>query len=153
MYRPRSWPDLATKLASLLAGDGAPILSELQSGLNLSDTTSPQRTTYAINAVTCVDGPPLAGKFTPEEAVEAVLGAAVTTYQTTSTLFAGLGIEPSCFTWKAQETERYIGPWNSSLANTILVIGNTADVSSFRLLAGLSWTLTPLANLAYLPRC
>lgn len=129
MYRPRSWPELADMIAALLAGDGAPLLSYNQAGLNLSDTTSPQKTTYAINAVTCVDGPPLRGKYTPEEAVQEVLDAAVVTYETTSTLFAGLGIEASCLTWRAEETERYTGPWNSSLANPILVIGNTADVS------------------------
>lgn len=60
--------------------------------------------------------------------MQEILDAAVETYETTTTLFAGLSTGPVCFHWRAEETERYTGPWNSSLANTILVIGNTADV-------------------------
>lgn len=128
MYSPRIWPQVANKIAALLSGDGTPILSDLQSTLNLSDINSPQQTTYAIWAISCADGPPLRGKFTPEEGVQGILDAAIATYETATTLFAGLHLEPTCLTWRAEEIERYTGPWNSSLANTILIIGNTADV-------------------------
>ncbi|KAF8314514.1 alpha/beta-hydrolase [Clavulina sp. PMI_390] len=127
MYKPRGWTGLAKKLAALLLGDGAPFLSAAQSGLNLSDTTSRQSTTYGINAVTCTDGAPLVGKYTAEEAVQHALDAAIKTYETTTTLFSGLEVETTCFSWRATASERYTGPWNSSLANPILVIGNTAD--------------------------
>lgn len=128
MYKPRNWPELATNLAFALAGDGGPILNAIQGGLNLSDTTSPQGTQAAINAVTCTDGPALYGKYTSEEVVQELLDASVTTYET-SPLFAPLVVDIECFSWKARETERFVGPWNHTLANTILVLGNRADVS------------------------
>jgi hypothetical protein len=35
-----------------------------------------------------------------------------------------------CHHWKTREAERFVGPFNrTDLANDILVIGNTADVS------------------------
>lgn len=128
MYKPRNWPDLAKNLAAALAGDGAPILNGNQDGLNLSDTTSPQSTQAAINAVTCTDGPELYGKYSSEEAVQELLDATVVTYET-SPLFATLTVDIPCFSWKSRETERFIGPWNHTLANTIIVLGNRADVS------------------------
>ncbi|KAF8314513.1 hypothetical protein DL93DRAFT_2167299 [Clavulina sp. PMI_390] len=127
LFKPRSWPSLADKLAALLAGDGAPLLSSIQSGLNLSDTASPQRTTYALNAVKCTDGRPLSERMDPEEAVQKVLDAAVTTYESTTTLFAGFGSQSVCFVWKPVAIERYTGPWNATLANKVLIIGNSAD--------------------------
>ena len=45
-----------------------------------------------------------------------------------------------CHHWNPRETERFVGPFNSTnLANDILVIGNTADVS-FTLKFGISLT-------------
>lgn len=130
MYRPRNWPALAEALASLVAGDGAPLLNTINGKLNLSDATSLPSTEHALSAVTCVDGPELFEKFTPEEAVEEVVDWTVRTWQTSSTLFASSGVDMACFPWKRRESERYTGPFNTTgLANSILVIGNTADVS------------------------
>jgi hypothetical protein len=129
MYRPRGWPGLARFLEAALTGDGAPILNSKQGDLNLSDTTSPQKTGSAIYAVTCTDGPPLANKYSDEEVVDLLVNAAIDTYDRSSTMFAGLAAEPICFHWKPRASERFTGPFNSSLANPILIIGNTADVS------------------------
>lgn len=130
MYQPRIWPFLASDLASLLAGDGAPILNGFQTPLNLSDTSPQSTMNSAAMAVTCTDGPELYGKYTPDEAVEEVLEWALKTAKTTS-LFAPMGIEFPCFHWKKRASERFTGPFNTTgLANPILVIGNTADVSS-----------------------
>ena len=131
MYKPRGWPYLAQLLEAALAGDGAPILNLKQGGLNLSDTTSIQETLSAIYAVTCTDGPSLTNKYSDDEVVDLLLNATVDTYERSSTMFAGLvdGFQ-ICFHWKARATERFTGPFDSSLANPILIIGNTADVSS-----------------------
>lgn len=130
MYKPRDWPSLAEKIAAIFAGDGAPLLNALQSGLNLSDTTSPQSTQAAIFAVQCVDGPGLYGKFTPDQAIDEVVDWTLKTWETSTTMFTSLGIDFQCFSWKKRESERYTGPFNTTgLANPILVIGNTADVS------------------------
>ncbi|KAF8314505.1 alpha/beta-hydrolase [Clavulina sp. PMI_390] len=127
MYKPREWDALASNLAALLAGDGAPLLSVHQASINFSDTTSAQKTSYIVNAVSCSDGPPMVREWTSEESVQQALDMAVETYETSTTLFSGIEQITACSTWKATASERYTGPWNSSLANPILIIGNTAD--------------------------
>ncbi|KAF8314503.1 alpha/beta-hydrolase [Clavulina sp. PMI_390] len=127
LYKPRVWTDLATKLAALLAGDGAPFLSAVQSRLDLSDTTSRQSTGSAVEAVICTDGPPPSVEYTVEERVQQALEAAIDSYESTTTLFSGLEAVMTCSSWKLTASERFTGPWNSSLANPMLIIGNTAD--------------------------
>ena len=90
-----------------------------------------QETLSAIYAVTCTDGLSLTSKNSDDEVVDLLLNATVDTYQRWSTMFAGLVDELQiCFHWKARATERFRRLFDSNLANPILIIGNTADVSS-----------------------
>lgn len=125
MYRPRGWPALAEQLAAGIRGNGAPILDSVLNTIELN-TTKKAKTAMAIEAVTCVDGPELWG-VDPHEAVEAVIEENVLTYEKVSTHFAAIEVS-MCHHWKSREAERFVGPFNhTTLANDILVIGNTAD--------------------------
>lgn len=131
MYAPKAWVSLADNLAAALAGNGAPILNSVRPRVDLSDETSPQATMSAGAAVQCVDGPPMRGKYTREQAVDKILEAAVE-LQKVSPLMGSTGIWLPCFTWEAREVERYTGPWNTTgLASTVLIIANTADVRAW----------------------
>ncbi|QRV74200.1 Abhydrolase domain-containing protein [Ceratobasidium sp. AG-Ba] len=125
MYRPRGWGLLAEQISAALQGNGAPITNAVLNTIEL-DTTVKAKTALAIEAVTCVDGPDLRD-VDPRKAVEAIITENVATYEQVSTHFAA--IEASmCHHWNTREAERYLGPFNhTTLANDILVIGNTAD--------------------------
>ncbi|KAF8757709.1 TAP-like protein [Rhizoctonia solani] len=125
MYRPRSWPALAEQIAAGINGDGAPITNAVLNTIERNSTKKAQ-TAMAIEAVTCVDGPELYD-VDPHKAVEAIIEENVQTYGQVSTHFAGVEVS-MCHHWKTREAERFVGPFNhTTLANDILVIGNTAD--------------------------
>lgn len=128
LYRPRDWPTLAGHLASALAGNGTSIVEIFLDKIEMN-TTVPVSTSAAIYAVTCVDNPDFSD-FTEEEAFEDLLHEMVLSQQMTSRHFT-LDID-LCHHWKARETERFTGPFNHTLSNEILVIGNTADVRNVR---------------------
>lgn len=125
MYRPRGWSSLAERIAAAMRGNGAPITDLVLNTIELN-TTKKAQTALAIEAVTCVDGPPLAD-VDPRKAIEAVVEENVLTYESVSTHFAGIEVS-MCHHWKPRESERFVGPFNhTTLANEILIIGNTAD--------------------------
>jgi len=123
LYRPREWPIFATHLASAMAGNGTSIVEMFMDKVELN-TTAPASTSAAIYAVTCVDTPDFSD-FTEDEAFEDLLHEMVLAQQQTSRHFT-LDID-LCHHWKARETDRFTGPFNHTLSNEILVIGNTAD--------------------------
>ncbi|KAF8605942.1 alpha/beta-hydrolase [Ceratobasidium sp. AG-I] len=125
MYRPRGWATLAEQIAAGIRGNGAPIADAMLNTIEL-DTTKKAQTAMAIEAVTCVDGPPLAD-VDPLKAIEATVHENVLTYERVSTHFTGVEVS-MCHHWKSRESERFVGPFNhTTLANDILIIGNTAD--------------------------
>ncbi|KAG8734352.1 hypothetical protein FRC12_018549, partial [Ceratobasidium sp. 428] len=125
MYRPRGWATLAEQLSAAIRGNGAPIADVVMNTVELNTTVKAQ-TALAIEAVTCVDGPDLRD-VDPHKAVEAIVEENVATYEKVSTYFAGIEVS-MCHHWKPREAERFVGPFNhTTLANDILVIGNTAD--------------------------
>lgn len=131
LYRPRDWPTLASNLAQALEGNGTSIVSLYLDKVELN-TTIPAPTSAAIYAVTCVDTPGFVG-VDKQEALDDMINEMVIAQQRTSWHFASLEIDV-CHHWTARETERFTGPFNHTLSNEILVIGNTADVrSSIRL--------------------
>lgn len=131
LYRPREWPDLASKLSAALNGDGVPSVSWSLSALELNTTVKP-RTSSAIDAVTCVDTPPFPASDSenPLQQLENMVDAMALSQQRTSIHFSALDVD-MCHHWTARETERFTGPFNRTLANEMLVIGNTADASVF----------------------
>lgn len=52
------------------------------------------------------------------------------------TLFAWAFVSPMCAFWKGRATERFVGPFDHSLASPTLIISNSADVSAFVRLVG-----------------
>ncbi|KAG8748339.1 hypothetical protein FRC10_005886 [Ceratobasidium sp. 414] len=125
MYRPRGWTTLAEQISAAMHGNGAPVANAVLNTVELN-TTVRAATALAIEAVTCVDGPDLRD-VDPRKAVEATIEENVATYEKVSTHFAGIEVS-MCHHWKPREAERFIGPFNhTTLANDILIIGNTAD--------------------------
>ena len=127
LYRPRDWPTLAIHLAAVMAGNGTEVAEMFAEPIQLN-TSVPVWTSAAIYAVTCVDTPDFSG-FTEEEAFEDMINEMVLSQQGTSRHFSTLDIDV-CYHWKTREAERFTGPFNHTLSNEILVIGNTADVRS-----------------------
>ncbi|KAH8111001.1 Alpha/Beta hydrolase protein [Phellopilus nigrolimitatus] len=125
LYRPPNWPTLATNLAAALAGDGVPTVQYFLQNIELNTTVAP-RTTAAIYAVQCVDTPEFPADVDPTKALEDMLHEMTVAQQQTSHHFSALDID-LCQHWTARETERFTGPFNHTLKNEILVIGNTAD--------------------------
>ncbi|KZO93669.1 alpha/beta-hydrolase [Calocera viscosa TUFC12733] len=131
MYRPRTWPELASMLQSLMAGDGAPLLNTAQNEIELN-VTLPAKTAFAINAIQCVDAAP----YTQEES-EAWLDEAIWSVEEglkTSPHFGALNAPDICPIWPVREADFFSGPFNHTLSNDILIIGNTYD------------PITPLTN-------
>lgn len=90
MYRPRGWARLAEQIAAAIRGNGAPIADAMINTIELN-TTRKAQTAVAIEAVTCVDGPPLAD-VDPMKAIEATIEENVLTYERVSTHFAGVEV-------------------------------------------------------------
>lgn len=126
LYRPREWPALASNLAAALAGNGVPAVQFSLDKIELN-TSVPAQTAAAIYAVTCVDTPDFDG-VDKAKAIDDVVNEIIISQQETSRHFSALEIDV-CHHWTAREVERFTGPFNHTLKNEILVIGNTADVS------------------------
>ncbi|KAL1660733.1 Alpha/Beta hydrolase protein [Schizophyllum commune] len=129
MYAPSLWSSLATEIAvyapalELLATNQTipPALASLLAQAKSDFTTSPK---YGLQAVTCADSVD-AGNMTMRGAFDAIVNASTNV----SPMFGPQWGTPGalCFAWPARAVERYTGPWNNKLKNTILVIGNTFD--------------------------
>lgn len=128
MYRPRQWPALAKLLSSAMTGDGTPIVERFLKNIEL-DTSIPPSTVGAHAAVVCTDSPDYSG-LTEEEAFEELLHEGTVFQRETSRHFGGLqSFAQLCQHTKVKAAERFTGPFNHTLKNKILIIGNTADVS------------------------
>ena len=90
MYRPRVWATLAEQIAAGIRGNGAPIVDTMLNTIELNATRKAQ-TAMAIEAVTCVDGPPLTD-IDPHKAIEATVAENVLTYERVSTHFTGVEV-------------------------------------------------------------
>jgi len=123
MYRPRDWPELATNLALALAGNGSSVVEYFLKDIQL-DTSVPASTIGSNAAVTCTDSPDYS-EFTEDEIFEEFF-LETTALQSTSPHFAGLGAL-ECHNMRVKAAERFTGPFNHTLTNEILIIGNTAD--------------------------
>ncbi|KDQ20372.1 hypothetical protein BOTBODRAFT_26373 [Botryobasidium botryosum FD-172 SS1] len=138
MYKPRGWPALASQLAAAVhKKDGKLILDAMQDDVEVG--TKPATTAVAINAVTCVDTP-VPKNLDFDTAVEDIVDEIVQALEV-APHFGAIETSFMCHHWKARETERFTGPFNATLSNDILVIGNTADpitpVVNARAVAGL----------------
>jgi hypothetical protein len=128
-----------TSLKSAMEGDGAPITDAMQRDFfdDLSDLSAVPETYTTKTAVTCVDVPAVHFK-NAEDVINDKVEASIKADEFPRHFGAITQAATMCHRWKARETERFIGPFNETLSNDILVIGNTRDVSrSFSLLVSL----------------
>ncbi|KAF8518940.1 Alpha/Beta hydrolase protein [Hysterangium stoloniferum] len=125
MYSPRDWHTFAQKLAEAMAGNGTALMDAAQGELEL-DTSIQPKTSQAITAVTCVDTPAYPENVDKAIFLEQYIDETALTYKVTSKRFATVDLD-LCHHWTPRETERFTGPFNHSLSNTILIVGNTAD--------------------------
>jgi hypothetical protein len=123
---PRTWPDTASALAAAIEGNGAPILSMIRPPVQL-DKRVRAETESSVRAVVCTDAPPYETPIDQLAVLDHDLQEDVLTYQVTSH-FAALQ-SFGCHHWKGRAKERFAGPFNSTLSNPILVIGNTVSAA------------------------
>ncbi|KAG8780060.1 hypothetical protein FRC12_023502 [Ceratobasidium sp. 428] len=137
MYRPTSWPRLAQELRSMsnfldnpAAGvpnkrrwTSEPPPHRVTRRQNAPDPNDPAPD-YAFQAVACADSID-AGNVT----TQTVFDSLVDTTRTTSQMFGPLWVTAGlyCHQWPVRAVERFTGPFNQTLSNHILVIGNEAD--------------------------
>lgn len=112
-------------MSAALEGDGVPLVNQFLKAIPLN-TSIPASTIGAGYAVICTDSPRYEG-LSKTHVVQEILDE-MALAQKTSPHFAGLGI-PVCHHMTARSVERFTGPFNQTLNNEILIIGNTADVS------------------------
>ncbi|KAF8335935.1 TAP-like protein-domain-containing protein [Cantharellus anzutake] len=79
---------------------------------------------YASQAITCADAVD-AGNVTTSDVFGEILLASQNVSEMFGPMFADAGFW--CHKWPSRATERFTGPWNSTLKNKILVVGNQAD--------------------------
>ena len=128
MYRPREWQKLASQIANVMSGNGTSVVNRFHRPVELN-TDTPVSTMAAIYAIMCSDGPDFKG-MSNDEVVEESLQAQVIMQKSVTKHFAQVGLNlETCHHWKESTVERFTGPFNHTLKNEILVIGNTADVS------------------------
>jgi len=123
MYRPRDWPELASFLASSMAGNGTSVVEYFVKDVQLNRNIS-AATVGANVAVICTDSPDHSG-MSDDEIMEEMFQETIA-FQAASPHFAGLDV-PVCQHVHVKAAERFTGPFNHTLANDILIIGNTAD--------------------------
>ncbi|KAH7093915.1 TAP-like protein-domain-containing protein [Auriculariales sp. MPI-PUGE-AT-0066] len=111
-FAPATWPNVATLLAAAISGDGSGIITSLSS-VEL-DTTVPASARFVFDQVMCMDAPALS----PHEASVAVDKLEEAVY------FASWRMK-ACHAWQVRGKYRFDGPFNHTLRNPILVIGNT----------------------------
>ena len=124
MYVLRGWSLLASSLAATIKGNGTAIMNAVLSESQFNGT-QPTISTFSNIAVTCIDTPSFED-MTKEEAFKDAIDEIIIADKEAH-LFASLELG-MCQHWNVRETERFNGPFNHTLSNPILVIGNTADV-------------------------
>ncbi|EIW53437.1 uncharacterized protein TRAVEDRAFT_74763 [Trametes versicolor FP-101664 SS1] len=114
---PSSWPGAARAFAQAMDGDGTAVLNGLSHTQYLSDLER--------SAVSCNDNKPFKAP-TPEEVIDEQLDVLK---HLTRFALAVVVAEPDagCQYWPVTPPERFLGPWNHTLRNPVLIISNTAD--------------------------
>lgn len=113
MYGPRRWAELATLLSAALDGDAKPLYKQIADIVELDTSIKPQ-TAFAIDAVTCVDTPNL--KKVKDKAVDEIVDEIALAWEGTSKMFATVEAG-SCHHWPVTESERFVGPFNSTVCH------------------------------------
>ncbi|KAH7335773.1 TAP-like protein-domain-containing protein [Rhizoctonia solani] len=142
MYYPKNWPELARNLAQTYTALSNSTTGNSTNGLETRDlprqirpmpftrrdntNSSDPATDYAYQAVTCADAVD-AGNSTTKQGFETVVDL---TNKYTRMFGPWVGWQSGgmyCHHWPARAVERFTGPFNHTLKNKIIVIGNLAD--------------------------
>ncbi|KAG9105175.1 hypothetical protein FRC07_009539 [Ceratobasidium sp. 392] len=131
MYTPTGWPQLAQDLynKALIIHNQTATQSRAKrsSILELSTLESRQSEAapdYSFQAVTCADAID-AGNITTKDVFDFLVYVTRNVSQMFGPSWGDGGLY--CHHWPVRAVERYAGPWNKTLSNPILVIGNEAD--------------------------
>ncbi|TBU24261.1 hypothetical protein BD311DRAFT_810143 [Dichomitus squalens] len=129
IYVPSEWINITNQLLPQAAQE---VQSETlahhgqvkRAGMQSSNSTAP---TYTTIAILCGDAPDRthANGATMKDVFETV----ISTTHNVSHMFGDVWPNPiyTCAFWPERAVERYTGPFNRTLANKILVVGNTYD--------------------------
>ncbi|KAG9119699.1 hypothetical protein FRC07_005140 [Ceratobasidium sp. 392] len=137
MYQPTTWPKIAEQMATAAQllknqtsgvsntkrsfNSGASILQNRQASNSSNEDPAPD---YGFQAITCADAVD-AGNTTTKDVFDLLVNVSRTVSQMFGPIWADAGL--ICHRWPVRAVERYAGPWNKTLSNPILVIGNEAD--------------------------
>ncbi|KAH7093917.1 TAP-like protein-domain-containing protein [Auriculariales sp. MPI-PUGE-AT-0066] len=124
MYAPATWPGVASLLADVLSGDGSRLLASLP--VVELNSTKAASTLFAFNQVVCSDAPELSPKAA-STAVEKLQAEVIRLYEEDGNKYFAASMMSACHAWPVRPARRFEGPFNNTLRNPILVIGNTAD--------------------------
>ncbi|CAE6477527.1 unnamed protein product [Rhizoctonia solani] len=140
IHSPTDWPSLAETLAhyynilwNMTSANATHVKRTLtvlgRDGKGTNNTTTAataeeQAPDYSFQGVTCADAVD-AGNITTKD----VFDLLVRTTRDISTMFGPIWGDGGfyCHHWPVRAVERFTGPWNKTLSNTVLVIGNEAD--------------------------
>ncbi|CEL59923.1 hypothetical protein RSOLAG1IB_09207 [Rhizoctonia solani AG-1 IB] len=139
MYNPKRWPYIAEELANyhdtLWSKQSStnfkrvkPNITTLRRAGNSTNTgnvtSSDIATSYSFQGITCADAIDTNNVTTKD-----VFDMLVSTTRNVSPMFGPIWGDAGsyCHHWPVRAVERFTGPWNKTLSNTIIVIGNEAD--------------------------
>jgi len=124
LFVPLTWSLAAEYIQAAIDGDGAPILNDVQPDVHLDGTTRAE-TVMGLVAVPCMDAPPYTA---PERAdgIQEIVDNVVAAMEVTP-IFGAMQLPDMCHLWPVAASERYTGPFNSTVDSEILLIGNTYD--------------------------
>ncbi|KAG8717826.1 hypothetical protein FRC08_006555 [Ceratobasidium sp. 394] len=151
LYTPTRWPDLAKELKGMSKFLDNPKSSrppkkrsfmhprtwdrhsngQNNNGNSTDDegneNDDPPSTDYAFQAIACADAAD-PGNITTKVVFDSIVDSA----RTASPIFGQLWNEAGlyCHNWPVRAVERFTGPFNKTLSNKIIVIGNEADPST-----------------------
>ncbi|KAK7682659.1 hypothetical protein QCA50_014042 [Cerrena zonata] len=117
LLKPFGWHDASHAINEAIHGNGTRILNFLNDWKLYNDLERP--------AVSCSDAPP----FIPPSAEDVVNEYLDVYHNVSNFVFSVLTTEPDsgCQFWPVKPIERFVGPWNHTLRNPILLVSNTAD--------------------------
>lgn len=115
LQTPSIWPGVAQALAQAIDGDGTAVLNGLSRTHHLRDLER--------SAVSCNDNKPFKAP-TPEEVIDEQLDVL---QHVSRFSLAVVVAEPDagCQYWPVTPPERFLGPWNHTLRNPMLIVSNT----------------------------
>ncbi|KZT53799.1 alpha/beta-hydrolase [Calocera cornea HHB12733] len=111
-------------LGEAMSGNATRMLDFVQNDVEL-DQSKIAQTAMAFIAVACTDSPP----YTDEERehdIEEMIDSIRASFKV-APHFASMDFPDLCHLWPVEQNERFTGPWNHTLSNDILIIGNTND--------------------------